>query len=889
MNIFRQNLLCVATAGMVLVLARDAWGQVPEQILKSFGQAGESSSNPVGLLAGSDGVLYGTTTSGGINSAGTVFKVNPDGTGYTLLHAFTTNGVDGQQPEAGLVLGQDGMLYGTTAGGGSNQLGTVFKLAPDGSSYAVIHTFGGYPNDGDSPEAKLLVGADGALYGTTHSGGTNNTGTVFKLNTSGHGYSILHNFGDVTTDGSYPKAVLIQGVDGVLYGTTYGLQSVYGGTVFKLGTNGAGYAQLHAFGIGTDGAQPTGLVQGEDGTLFGTTEWGGTNYDQYGISYGTIFKVKTNGLGYAMLHGFNGELGDGANPQAGLILGTDGGLYGTTYAGGSLQDDGVVFRINADGSDYQVLRRFTVITSIISDYSSDGQGPGPLVQAADGTLFGITLYGGTTGQGGYQYTGAGTIFALATNSASYSVIYNFSATGGDGANPPAGLLLGNDGAFYGTTASGGLGDAGTIFKVNANGSGYQIVYNFGLGPIDGVAPESALIQGQDGMLYGTTSEGGYGNGGMVFKVNPDGSGFTLLHSFGFGSIQNDGQAPVSPLLQGQDGELYGTTAGGGYYSDYGDYGTVFKLNTNGTDYAIIYYFNTNDLDGQSPQAGLIQGKDGALYGTTYGGISYDGSRYTYGTVFKLLTNGAGFQVLHTFTKNGVDGAHSYAALVQDADGTLYGTTQYGGSNNLNYGSFSGSGTIFKVNDNGSDYQIFHQFGSSSTDGQNPSASLILGSDGALYGTTMAGGANTDQFGNGYGTAFKLNIDGTSYQVLYSFGAHQGNTQYAPDGITPHAGLVQGADGAFYGTTTSGGDMNLGTVFRLGFPPFEFTAFRWLPDKTLSLSISGSSNTTCRIDASTNLLNWVTLTNIVNLSGVVQFQDTLAPNFPRRFYRAFQAP
>ena len=884
MKLFCQGLFYVAAAGMMLAGAGHSLGQVPAQRLKSFGVASGSGSNPVGLLIGSGGVLYGTTSSGGINAAGTAFKVNPDGTGYTLLHAFSTNAVDGQEPHVGLILGRDGMLYGTTYGGGSNHLGTVFKLATDGTAYAVIHHFGSLANDGTSPEAKLLQGADGFLYGTTYAGGTNNLGTVFKLNTSGASYSILYNFAG---DGCYPKAALVQGVDGILYGTTYGFP-FYGGTVFKLGTNGAGYGQLHTFGIGTDGERPSGLVQAADGTLFGTTEWGGTNYDQYGIPHGTIFKVNTNGLGYAMLHGFNGELGDGANPQTPLIRGADGGLYGTTYAGGSLQNDGTVFRLNADGMGYRVLRRFTVITSIISDYSADGQAPGPLVQAADGTLFGTTQFGGTTGDGAYQYTGAGTLFALTTNGASYSVIYNFSASGGDGANPPAGLLLGRDGAFYGTTGSGGLGGHGTIFKVNANGTGYRIIYNFGLGPIDGVTPQAALIQGRDGMLYGTTIQGGYGNGGMAFKVRPDGGGFTLLHSFG--SIGDDGSSPVSPLLQGRDGALYGTTSDGGYTSSWGGFGTIFKVNTNGSAYSILHLFNTNGLEGQVPQGGLIQGTDGALYGTTYGGVSITGfGPKTYGTVFKLLTNGAGFQVLHTFTNNGLDGMNPSAALIQGADGALYGTTAYGGSNNLNYLKLGGSGTVFKLHADGLGYQILHHFGNNSSDGQTPAASLIQGSDGALYGTTVSGGTFTDQFGDGYGTVFKLNTNSTSYQVLYSFGAHHGNSLYAQDGIVPQGGLVQGADGAFYGTTMSGGDMNLGTVFRLGNPPFEFSSFSRLPDKTFLLSISGSSNTTCRIDASTNLLNWVTLTNLVNTNGVIQFKDALAPNFPRRFYRAFQGP
>ena len=883
LNAFPRARFALAAAA-VLGLLVSAVAQVPEQVLKSFGNASQSGSRPVGVLMGADGVLYGTTSGGGIYSSGTVFRVSIDGSHYAVLHAFGGNASDGVTPQAGLVQRRDGMLYGTTSLGGTNKAGIVFKLATDGSGYTALHTFGAtFSGDGFSPTA-LIQGADGALYGVTQSGGTEYGGVVFRLGADGSAYDVLYNFGIeippayFNGDGLSPVA-LTQGADGALYGVTQtgGTNGV--GNVFRLGTNGSAFAVLHTFGdVANDGTTPVGLARGSNGVLVGVTQSGGS------YSNGVVFMLSSDGSGYGLAHEFTGTLndtsGDGANPGAGLLRGADGSWYGTTLHGGTDQDDGTVFRMNADGSGYQVIRRFTFIDSVFYDtFSTDGQQPGPLAQGANGLLYGTTAYGGTTGQGAYTETGDGTLFVLATNAMDYAVIYNFSTTGGDGQSPVAGLTLGRDGSFYGVTPSGGPAGQGSVFRINANGTGYQILYGFGLAPIDGLGPESGLMQGADGMLYGTTAEGGYFGGsgaGVVFKVNPDGSDYTEVLSFGF--FGTAGQNPTSAPLQGHDGKLYGTTSDGGYMSrGWGGFGIVYTVGTNGLGYAVLHQFSTNNLEGRTPYSGLIQGSDGTLYGTTYGGVNYDGSGRLYGTVFAMLTNGSGFQVLHTFTNNSVNGINPYAGLILGADGYLYGTTQSGGAN--------GSGTVFKLSTSGSGYQVIHNFGSVTNDGQSPTGPVTQGRDGYLYGTTPYGGAFGPRGGqySGYGVAFKLDTTGSGYTLLHSFGGTAG------DGQMPKGGLTQGPDGAFCGTTAAGGNLNAGTVFRLGPPPFEFTSFSMLPDKTVSFILSGTSNTTCRIAASTDLVNWVTLATLPDTNGSVQFIDTAAPSFPSRFYRAFQGP
>ena len=881
LRILRRARFALAAA-VALGLVASLCAQVPEQILKSFGNASQAGSQPVGILVGTDGALYGTTSGGGIYNSGTVFRVNVDGSHYAVLHAFGANANDGATPRAGLVQGRDGILYGTTSEGGTNGGGIVFRLATDGSAYTNLHTCGSfYGGDAVSPAA-LIQGADGALYGVAPKGGTNIAGVVFRLETDGSRYEVLHHFGwlglpDWLPDDGASPAALMQGADGGLYGVTQEGGTHNAGVVFRLGTSGSDFAVLYTFGnIAHDGAKPVGLAQGRDGVLFGVTQSGG------GYDNGVVFKLNTNGLDYGLVREFTGTLrhtsGDGANPGAGLLRGADGSWYGTTRHGGTSCDDGTVFRMNADGSGYQVIRRFTFINSMFySLFSTDGQQPGPLAQGANGLLYGATAYGGTTGQGAYSSTGAGTLFALATNDSEYAVIYNFSPTGGDGQNPVGGLILGRDGSFYGVTQSGSPAGQGSVFRINANGAGYRILYGFGLDPVAGDNPQAGLMQGADGMLYGTTSQGGYGGGsglGIVFKVNPDGSDYTEVVSFGFFT---PGMDPTSAPVQGRDGNLYGTTLQGGYLDSGGnDMGIVYKLGTNGFGFSALHLFSTNGLEGHSPFSGLIQGSDGTLYGTTWGGNSLFGGSDC-GTVFKLLTNGSGFQVLHTFTNNPVDGKSPYAGLMLGADGFLYGTTQYGGTNN--------HGTVFKLRTTGSGYQVIHHFGSVTNDGQFPTAAVTQGSDGYLYGTTPYGGAFGPTVGPtpGYGVAFKLDTNGADYTVWYSFGGTPG------DGRIPAGGLTQGPDGAFYGTTSAGGSLNAGTVFRLGPAPFEFTAFNLLRDKTISLTLSGAANSTCRIDASSNLVNWVTLTNLPNSTGGAQFIDVSATHFPRRFFRAFQGP
>ncbi len=283
-------------------------------------------SQPNGVIV-DGGTVYGTTYIGGGNGYGNVFKVGTNGAGFTVLHSFT-NLPDGQYPVTGLRFA-DGMLYGTTSGGGSNNFGTIFKVSTNGGSYAVLRHLNN-TTDGSAPSGALAIN-NATLYGTTYQGGSNSVGTVFKLNTNGTGFAAIHQFTD-SPDGAYPYAGLLVNSN-TLYGTTFLGGSNAGGTVFRLNTNGTGFSVLrHLSSIGapasnSDGTYNKGGLAIDNGLLYGVAAYGGT------ANGGTLFRMSTNGSNFSVLKNFT-DAPDGANPQ-GVVAINGKTVYGFTYGGGS--------------------------------------------------------------------------------------------------------------------------------------------------------------------------------------------------------------------------------------------------------------------------------------------------------------------------------------------------------------------------------------------------------------------------------------------------------------------------------------------------------------------------------------------------------------------------
>ena len=420
--------------------------------------ANDGASSTAGLVEVSAGVLYGTTQFGGSNGqGGTVFKVGLAG-GYELVRSFLKSSMQGAFPDAALLAGNDGALYGTTRDGGRFEHGTVFKLSRDEIGYTVLHDFGGSDGDGRDPSTRLVGGNDGMLYGTTQNGGPPPTswGTVFKLSQDGGNYTVLKAFGFNSPEGSNPKGTLTFGSDQMLYGMAASGGGFGKGTLFRLATNGSSFTVLHSFN-GGNGWEPNHLMEGSDGVLYGTTGFGGNTNAANPYGFGTVFKFNKDGTSFAVLRGFTS--GTDAHTPHSLIEASDGVLYGTSEWGGTA-NEGTIFKLNKNGTGYTILHHFL-------SNSTDGGAPSPgLMEGPDGLLYGCARHGGNHG--------VGTIFRLSKNGSGFTNLYHFSG-GSDGVNPRSGLVLANDGAFYGTTAAGGnpsltnlFGDSGygTLFKLS---------------------------------------------------------------------------------------------------------------------------------------------------------------------------------------------------------------------------------------------------------------------------------------------------------------------------------------------------------------------------------------------------------------------------------------
>jgi uncharacterized repeat protein (TIGR03803 family) len=387
----------------------------------------------------------------------------------------------------------------------------------------------------------------------------------------------------------------------------------------------------------------------------------------------------------------------------------------------------------------------------------------------------------------------------------YDFVYDGIGVSGysHGKNLYSELIQGADGNFYGTTINGGSGGCadgfgtegcGTIFRITPAGV-QTVLFNFPYDSVtntavDGIYPTGGLVQGRDGNFYGTASAGGNasfgGNGcilgcGTIFKITPSGQ-FTLLHQFtGTGGVPAEGASPTGRMILGSDGKFYGTTnTGGAIRYGVGNMGTIFSITSNG-GYATLHTFDTVDgLDGANPYDGLVQGKDGNFYGTTYFGGT-DGV----GTIFRATKAGV-VTVLHSFVQpthlDFPDGAYPLAALVQANDGNFYGATSVGGQSPGSYGA------AFRITPQGA-FTKLDDFDPST--GSYPEGGMIQASDGKLYGTTVNGGPS-DCF---CGSVYQLTLAGALTQ-LTSF-------EDATNGRWPLSVPLQAANGLLYVTTSRG--------------------------------------------------------------------------------------
>jgi uncharacterized repeat protein (TIGR03803 family) len=807
------------------IATSSAWA-TQERVLHNFVAFPRGATPQANLIADESGNLYGTTSNGGTYGYGTVFELLPGAGGKwneSVLYSFT-GGTDGANPVAGLVLDTAGNLYGTTASGGitgqgiectysftEDSCGVVFELSRGSNgrwTEQVLHSFAGYPTDGQTPVAGLVFDAAGNLYGTTNGGGTYGselTGTVFELSPSLNGNwkeTVLYSFSG-GTDGGSPLAALIFDSAGNLYSTTeYGgdpncnpdQDITTCGVVFELSPNSKGgwsESVLHTFSY-VDGAYPLGaLVFDTVGNLYGTTPVGPGFACNGGC--GIVFRLEHDTWDETMIYNFAGA-SDGAEPVAGLVFDGNGNLYGTTQYGGGLASCGLgcgtVFELSPRSSgkwSERILHRF----GSPADQNNDGIQPVSSVLLDQvGNVYGTTESGGN--QSCYFFLGCGTVFRLSASPIGKwtpSLLYTFSLST-LGTNPVAGFLSDGAGNFFGTAQTGGAANYGIAFELTrqAGGRWKETVLHTFLGDSDGAGPGSVLVSDAAGNLYGTTTNGGDKScnslescGGVIFELSPTAQGWKESVLYRFGPNNNRGlTVPMAGLVLDSFGNLYGTTVEGGS-SNCGSYGcgTVYMLSPTGNGEwkkDLLYAFQ-GGTDGSAPYCTLTFDDQGALYGTTYAAGAFGN-----GTVFKLSPNASGkwtINVLYSFRglTHG-DGASAFSGVIFDKGGNLYGTTYYGGSTACsNYG---GCGVVFELSPNSGGTwkeKVLHRF-QSGQDGAHPDTSLSFDPAGNLYGATPD---VYDYFGGG--AVFKLTHtsgDNWSFEVLrhFNYGSKEG---YCPVG------------------------------------------------------------------------------------------------------------
>ena len=504
--------------------------------------------------------------------------------------------------------------------------------------------------------------------------------------------------------------------------------------------------------------------------LYGMTNEGGTNNE------GAVFSVNDDGSNFQVLHSFAWT---STAPLDGALSGLSSGLtvigstlFGTTERGGTV-NNGALFSMNLDGSGFQILHSFMGGTN-------DGATPDAAPILVGSVLYGTTRSGGSAGDG--------TVYSINTNGSNYQVVHTFLGGASDGATPYTELTQVGS-LLYGTTTAGGSANLGTAFSMNLDGSSFQVLYSFSSNGFYGPSSQLTVIGAE---MYGVSVPGGTSGNGMVYAVNLNGSNFQILHSFT--GTAGDGAYPGSNLtLIGST--LYGTTVYGGAGGD----GTVFSINTDGSNYQVLHSLSTSDGDGVYASVTAV---GSTLYGLGSGGGAFRG-----GTLFSLSTDGSDFQVEHNFFS---DGSQPRAALVADGS-TLFGTT----SNGIN-----GNGaTLFAVDDDGTNSRVLHAF--SSSQGTTPVGTLVL------VGQTLYGEA-AGSFSGSNGFVFSINTDGSNFQILYWFtGGSQG--QYGASGL-----ILAGS--TLFGTAGGGNMANV--VFSLNLDGSGFKTLHQFPT-SFSLVPSGS--------------------------------------------------
>jgi uncharacterized repeat protein (TIGR03803 family) len=758
------------------------------------------SGSDVSLNQASDGYFYGVDN--GAYAYGSIFRTDASGNSITI-HTFT-GGADGAHPQDRVIQGTDGAFYGVTSKGGTINAGSPLGLSGNGTifrvtaagSFQTLYSFTGSA-DGAQPRNALVQGTDGSFYGTTATGGAG-FGTAFKVDSSGT-FTLLHTFTD-GADGGIPAGALLQGADGNFYDTTLGGGAHSLGTVFRMDTSG-NVTSLYSFQGLADGTEPYGaLVQGTDGSFYGTTLFGGTYQN------GTVYKIDSSG-NFTLLHGFVGA--EGARPESALVQAADGNFYGTTL-------QGTVFKTDSSGN-------FTLFPTVTTQIE------GGLAQGSDGSFYGAANTGSTSEF--FKLTPspaiAGpvrlTVPSVVTHSATFTLSYAVANAASKTMQQCFATNTGGDTTGWVGVKTSSISTTNVSLTAPATAGTYTYALTCGGVESGFVAlvvdhPDAPVFTPATGTYYTTQSvtlTDDDPNAALFYTVNgatpttsstPYTAPVTVAGSEMLKAIAVDAgtMSPVATaayVITAAPPPAVSLSAVTAISNSTAAENVTAYSNANGSTVT----FGTNSpVDGSfSPTTCTIANgscsvaymPSGALASGTYAsGLTASFAATTDFTVANAsctltITAAPAFSVLYTFHGTS-DGNVPVGGLTQASDGKFYGATYKGGA--------SSEGTAYNVDTSGN-YTPLHTF-TGGADGGYPRGGMVEGLDGNFYGATETGGANNK------GTIYQLTPAGI-LTTLYSFIG-------SPDGYYPQGNLTQATDGNFYGTASQGGSHSSGTFFRM---------------------------------------------------------------------------
>ncbi len=676
--------------------------------------------------------IWGVTTAGGYYNAGTIFNTDGSGDNFAVKESFFR--YDGDFPKSHLLQASNGKLYGMTASCCTLEAYSVlFEYDPVTKGYDKKFDFNDTVNGG-SVYGGLIQATDGKLYGLASRGGAYNYGIIFQYDPSTSVFKKMFDFDDI--QGSIAVGSLFEAPDGKLYGltSTGGIHDY--GTLFQFDPATKVFVKKFDFDGVTSGGNPMGaLILSKNGKLYGLTSSGGKD------DAGTIFEYDLSTSAVTTKFQMNG-VSDGAFPYGSLIEATDGNMYGITSSGG-LNKDGVLFQYNPGTSGYNVKSDF--------DFKTIGGSPqSSLIQASNGKLYGSLQSGAAHGNG--------SVFQFDILTDQLTKIYDFDDENTAGGKTPySSFMQAKDGYLYSMSYDGGISDAGVLYRVDITNGTYKKEFDFHYGPM-GTYPIGGLALAKDKMLYGTSQFGGIKNDGTIFQYDPSLGTYQKMFDFDNSLF---GKSPIGSLLIGSDGNLYGAASYGGKK----DKGVLFQFNPVTKVYTVKVEFD--GLSGSNPVGELIQTNDGEIYGTTReGGITDEGVLFKYSPVSGNYTKLADFGGID-------DGKYPEGGLTLGDDGKLYGVTTSGGVNN-SIDVPDGFGALFQYDIVTQTYTKKIDF-DGVTNGSNPNGMLVKTVDGKLFGMASSGALSGPQNPAGFGTIFQYDPASATISTKFKFnGAASGS-------------------------------------------------------------------------------------------------------------------